>query len=279
MRIVRRLLIALISCGLVVPAARAAPSVRLAIRDGSVWLQADRATAGEILAEWARVGQTRIINGERVPGGPMTLELNGVPEQQALEVVLRSASGFLALARTIARADSSSSMTSRFERILVLPASAAPPSPGALASGPAAAGPAAMVPATAGQVNGQPPAAQIPQMPPGAPGVPVAPGTMSGAPAPQRIIGADGLPLPDDQEDAPPRPPAGAMPPGFVPPPVQPAPGAPPANPAAAGTNPTAPGATPASPAGVPTPGMIVPAPPQPPIVPIPARRRPGDPR
>ena len=85
----------------------------------------------------------------------MTLELNGVPEQQALEVVLRSASGFLALARTIARADSSSSMTSRFERILVLPASAAPPSPGAL---------------TAGQVNVQPPAAQIPQMPPGTPG-------------------------------------------------------------------------------------------------------------
>src|ERR1700736_679041 len=155
MRIVRRLLIALISCGLVVPAAGAAPSVRLAIRDGSVWLQADRATAGEILAGGARVGQTRIINGERVPGGPMTLELNGVPEQQALEVVLRSASGFLALARTIARADSSPTMTSRFERILVLPASAAPPSPGAL---------------TAGQVNVQPPAAQIPQMPPGTPG-------------------------------------------------------------------------------------------------------------
>jgi hypothetical protein len=255
---VRHLLIALISCGVVVPAAGAAPSVRLTIRDGSVWLAADRATASEILAEWARVGQTRIINGERVPGGPMTLELNGVPEQQALEVVLRSASGFLALGRTMARADA---MTSRFERILVLPASTAPPASVA----PPAVGPVAGVP-----VNVPPPAPQVPQMPPGA---------TPGAAAPQRVIGADGLPLPDDQEDAPPRPPAGAMPPGFAPPPVQGVPGAPGANPATPGTNPAAPGTTPVSPAGVPTPGMIVPTPQQPPVAPVPVRRRPGDPR
>ena len=276
MEIVRRLLFALISCGMVVPAAGAAPGVRLAIRDGSVWLAADRATAGEILAEWARVGQTRIINGERVPGGPMTLELNGVPEQQALEIVLRSASGFLALARTIARADAlSPSMTSRFERILVLPASATQPSPGApAATGPVAAGPA---PVAAGSVNVQPPAPRVPQMPPGA---------TSGASAPQRIIGPDGLPLPDDQEDAP--RPLGAVPPGFAPPPAQavpvtsganPAtPGANPANPGTPGTNPAAPRAVPISPAGVPVPGMIVPAPQQPSVAP-PVRRRPGDPR
>ena len=30
----------------------------------------------QILAEWARVGQTRIVNVERIPGGPMTIELN-----------------------------------------------------------------------------------------------------------------------------------------------------------------------------------------------------------
>jgi hypothetical protein len=250
----RHLLIALFCCGMVVPAAGAAPSVRLTIRNGSVWLAADRATASEILAEWARVGQTWIINAERVPGGPMTLELNGVPEQQALEVVLRSASGFLALARTIARADA---MTSRFERIMVLPASTAPPGPiAAPAAGPAAA-----------PVN-------VPQL---APRVP--PGAIAGAAAPQRIIGADGQPLPDDQEDAPPRPPAGAMPPGFVPTPVQGVPGAPGANPATPGANLAAPGAIPVSPAGVPTPGMIVPTPQQPPAAPVPPRRRPGDPR
>src|SRR5580704_11332456 len=159
MRIVRRLLIAVITCGIIVPAAGAGPSVRLTIRDGSVWLAADRATASEILAEWARVGQTWIINAERIPGGPMTLELNGVPEQQALEVVLRSASGFLALGRTVARADA---MTSRFERILVLPASAAPPASVA----PPAAGPVAglPVPVAGVPVNVPPPGPQIPQM-------------------------------------------------------------------------------------------------------------------
>jgi hypothetical protein len=274
MQIVRRLLIAVITCGIIVPAAGAGPSVRLTIRDGSVWLAADRATASEILAEWARVGQTRIINGERVPGGPMTLELNGVPEQQALEVVLRSASGFLALARSIARADASSpSMTSRFERIMVLPVSTAPPAPGALAA--------------AGQVTGPVPGpapvagpAPVPGPAPGAGFVPFQPtapdglqrrrGAMSSASTPQRIIGPDGLPLPDDQEDAPPGPPPGAMPPGFAPPPVQTAPGAP-------GANPAAPGAVPVSPAGVPSPGMIVPGPPQP-VAPVPVRRA-RDPR
>jgi hypothetical protein len=258
MRIARRLLIAVITCGIVVPAAGAGPSVRLTIRDGSVWLATDRATASEILAEWARVGQTRIINGERVPGGPMTLELNGVPEQQALEVVLRSASGFLALARSIARADASSpSMTSRFERIMVLPVSTAPPGPGAVA----AAGPVTGPVPVAGSVPFQP---TVPD------GLQRRRGAVSSASTPQRIIGPDGLPLPDDQEDAPPGPPAGAMPPGFGLPPVQTAPGAP-------GAIPPAPGAVPVSPAGVPTPGMIVPGPPQP-VAPVPVRRA-RDPR
>jgi hypothetical protein len=244
---VRGLLIALISGGMVVPAARAAPGVRLTIRDGSVWLAADRVTASEILAEWARVGQTRIVNGERVPGGPMTLELNGVPEQQALEVVLRSASGFLALARTLAHADASSpSMTSRFERILVLPASTAPPGPGAQA---------------AARVNVQPPTPQIP--------MPVASG-------PQRIIGPDGLPVPDDQEDAPGRPPAGAVPAGFSPPQAPPAaPGAPGVLGAPRAIRPS-PGAMPVPAAGVSAPGMIVPPSPPPPIAPVPGRPRPG---
>jgi hypothetical protein len=264
MQIVRRLLIAVITCGIIVPAAGAGPSVRLTIRDGSVWLAADRATASEILAEWARVGQTRIINGERVPGGPMTLELNGVPEQQALEVVLRSASGFLALARSIVRADAlSPSMTSRFERIMVLPVSTAPPSPGALA----AAGPVTGPVPVAGPV---PAAGFVPFQPTAPDGLQRRRGAMSSASTPQRIIGPDGLPLPDDQEDAPPGPPPGAMPPGFAPPPVQTAPGAP-------GANPAAPGAVPVSPAGVPSPGMIVPGPPQP-VAPVPVRRA-RDPR
>ena len=43
-------------------------------------LVAKDATVRQILAEWARVGQTRIVNGERIAGGPVTLELTNVPE-------------------------------------------------------------------------------------------------------------------------------------------------------------------------------------------------------
>ena len=46
------------------------------------------ATVRQILAEWARVGQTKIVNVERIPGGPLTLELNNVPEAQALDILL-----------------------------------------------------------------------------------------------------------------------------------------------------------------------------------------------
>jgi hypothetical protein len=103
--------------------------VRLTIQNGQVSLSAVDATAREILAEWARVGQTTIVNGERVPGGPLTLELANVTEEHALQVILRAASGYVAAPRTTASAN-----LSRFDRILVMPTStptrgAPPPSP------------------------------------------------------------------------------------------------------------------------------------------------------
>jgi hypothetical protein len=251
-------------------ASRAAPGVQLTIRDGKVWLKADRVTAAEILEAWAQVGGTSVVNGERVPGGPMILELNGVPEQEALEVVLRSASGFLAVARTATVADippPAPSTASRFARIVVLPASA-PPAESALRA--AVTAPAA--------------APSVPQFP------------LQGEPAAQRIIGPDGLPVPDDQEDAP--PPPASMPPGFstppqappaeavpvtpnavpAPPPSEiaaPPPGATPAPPPGATPAPP-PGTTPAPPPGVSAPGMIVPLPPPLPAIPVPVRPRPG---
>ena len=66
--------------GIGASSAAAAPRVQLSISDGRVWLETDRATAGQILAEWARVGGTRIVNGDRVNGEPLTLVLRGVPE-------------------------------------------------------------------------------------------------------------------------------------------------------------------------------------------------------
>ena len=149
----------------------AGPRVELTMRDGRVWLVADEVTVGQVLAEWARVGGTRIVNGERVPGGRVTLRFDGIAEQEALDILLRTASGFIAVQRTVAAAAYDPGL-SRFDRILILPTSAAPSEPVRVAAAQSVLPPA-------------PPAT-----------FPVAPGV-------ERIIGADGLPVPDDQEDTP----------------------------------------------------------------------------
>ena len=99
----------------------AAGELRLEFADGFVTLSAKEVPARDILQEWARKGQTRIVNADKVPGTPVTLELARVPERQALEVVLRSASGYMAAMRAAGPGQSS------FDRIVVMPASAAPP--------------------------------------------------------------------------------------------------------------------------------------------------------
>jgi hypothetical protein len=82
----------------------AAPSiagqVKLEIRGGLVTLDAKDATIREILAEWARVGKTQVANADTAPGDPLTLQFADVPERQALDTILRSVGGFLAIART-----------------------------------------------------------------------------------------------------------------------------------------------------------------------------------
>jgi hypothetical protein len=99
----------------------AAQGVTLEFRDGKVRLAAQNVPVSLILSEWARRGRTTIVNGERVPGPPVTLELQDVPEQQALDIVLRGASGYLVAARDAAVAGASS-----FDRIYILPTSSRP---------------------------------------------------------------------------------------------------------------------------------------------------------
>jgi hypothetical protein len=95
--------------------------VQLRIQDGRVTLSATNATLGDILAEWAKVGRTRIINGERVGGEPLTLQLVDMPEEQALVVLLRSLNGYVAAPRPAPAADAS-----RFDRIMIMPGRAQP---------------------------------------------------------------------------------------------------------------------------------------------------------
>ena len=172
--------------------AQALGAVNLSIRDGLVWLIADRATVPEILAEWSRTGKTAIVGAEQLAAPPLTFELRGVPELEALEVILRSTGGFVTVARTAGGSDADTNR-SRFARVVIVPSAGT---------------------STKGDPRLMPAAAPAPVAPPPIT-VPIF--TESGA---RRIIGPDGLPVPDDQEDAPPPPPSfPVMPPGMSIPP------------------------------------------------------------
>jgi len=101
-----------------------AQAIKLRFHDGLVTLSTQNAPLRTILSEWARQGGTTIVNGERVAGAPMSLELNAVPERQALDVLLRSVSGYMLAPRPLGTPG-----VSVFDRIMILPTSNAPSSP------------------------------------------------------------------------------------------------------------------------------------------------------
>lgn len=95
-----------------------AGELQLTIANGRVTLVADSVPLRTILSEWARIGQTRIVNGEKLTGAPLTLRLIDVPEAQALDIVLRSASGYMAAPRPAGVAGSS-----QYDRVVILASS------------------------------------------------------------------------------------------------------------------------------------------------------------
>jgi hypothetical protein len=99
----------------------ASAEVQLSLHEGRVTLIANDATIRQILTEWARVGQTKIVNMERIPGGPVTLQLTDVPEPEALDLLLKSVTGYMAAPRAVGVPT-----LSRYDRILVLPTAAVP---------------------------------------------------------------------------------------------------------------------------------------------------------
>ena len=50
--------------------------------------------ARQILTEWARIGGTKVVGGEKMTGAPLTLKLVNVPERQALDIILRNVAGY-----------------------------------------------------------------------------------------------------------------------------------------------------------------------------------------
>ena len=120
---------------LLLVAASAFADVHVFMKNGRVSIMAKDATVRQILVEWARVGQTKIVNVDRIPGGPQTLELNDVSETEALDVLLRSLSGYIVAPRAFPAAN-----LSTFDRIIIIPtlAGARPAAQSAAASPPAA---------------------------------------------------------------------------------------------------------------------------------------------
>ena len=180
------LLLALLATLLSRPASAA--ELRLEIAGGFATIVATDIPLHQILAEWAKVGGTRIVNAERVAGPPVTLQLQKVPEQQALAVLLRSVAGYLAAPRRAGVPGAS-----QYESVMILATSTPPP---------AAQAAAARAPVNPGRLApnplnfGQPQAMPDDQPQPMADaGDPVAAGgfiTVGNAPAPRQPTAATG---------------------------------------------------------------------------------------
>ena len=119
----------------------AASGFELSLNDGRVTIRAQDAQITDILAEWGRVGNTAIIDADKLVGETVTIELVDVLETKVLRTLLRSASGYMAAPR-----GAMSVGVSRFDRILILATSkpagrvATAASPGRAKTSAAAAG-------------------------------------------------------------------------------------------------------------------------------------------
>ena len=198
----------------------AAQSVKVTFHNGRVDVSAQNAPLRTILAEWSRVGGTKIVNADRVGGVPMTLELTDVPERNALDVLLRNVS-YMAGPRYQTAAS-----LSYFDSIMIVPTSGAAPQPAPIRPAIAGAAPTPQVPQIdpndpeenpstdlaprpVGPVNGprqrlfrRPDAQQGP-----GPGPVTGPGVIGG------VVGPNGQPIqPDPDNDQPPSNPFGVAP-------------------------------------------------------------------
>jgi hypothetical protein len=130
-----RLAVFVAAFGIAGPAS--AEPLSIAFDNGRVTLKATDVPLRQILQEWARLGQTRVVGLEKLAGAPVTIELTAVPERHALEVLLRSIAGYVAAPRLAAAAPT----TSTFDRLLLLPTSVAAPAPARAAARPPAFAP------------------------------------------------------------------------------------------------------------------------------------------
>jgi hypothetical protein len=101
-----------------------AGTVSLKLHNGLVTIDAKDASIHQIIAEWQKVGRTLFIDADGLAGPPITLQLSDVPERQALDLILKSAAGYMAAPRSMLVPNASV-----YDRIFVLASSVAPPAP------------------------------------------------------------------------------------------------------------------------------------------------------
>jgi hypothetical protein len=106
--ILRCALLAAVAVGFPVPAfaqeavpqaSSPASELKLTMQNGRVTLIANNIPLRQILQEWARIGQTTIVNAEKLSSPMMTLQVVDAPERDVLDILLRSAAGYIAAPR------------------------------------------------------------------------------------------------------------------------------------------------------------------------------------
>ena len=88
--------LAALAGGLSVPAS--AQELTLTMQDGRVTLHATNVPVRQILLEWGRIGQAKVVNADKLTGN-LTLQIVNQPERDVLDILLRSAAGYIAAPR------------------------------------------------------------------------------------------------------------------------------------------------------------------------------------
>ena len=118
-----KFLCAAVALVLMSPLPAQAQQLSLQINSGRVTLDAVNVPARQILAEWARVGGTKVVGAEKITGTPLTLKFVDMPERQALDIILRNVAGFMAAPRQASAAPGASA----YDRILIMATSSVVP--------------------------------------------------------------------------------------------------------------------------------------------------------
>ena len=98
-----------------------AQTLSLRLDDGAVTLHATNVTVDEILARWSeKTGLTVVSQNGHGSNVPVTLDLSGVTEREALRLVLRDLSGYI-----MGESRDPQTGAVRIDRLVILPDSAA----------------------------------------------------------------------------------------------------------------------------------------------------------